>query len=103
MGLSVRETEVLDSTVNSAHNVDHFLCYKVKIPKELPDFPEDIPVYVVDQFGQPKFFDIEKLSQLCNPVDKGGEGIKNPENHLMCYKIRQAEGEPKHERMEIYS
>ena len=25
---------------------------------------------------------------LCNPVDKNGEGINDPDNHLMCYEIK---------------
>ena len=26
-------------------------------------------------------------------------GIKNPEAHLMCYKVKPAKGEPKHEKV----
>ena len=26
-------------------------------------------------------------TEICNPVDKNGEGIKNPDAHLMCYKL----------------
>ena len=29
---------------------------------------------------------------ICNPVDKNGEGILDPESHLVCYEIELASG-----------
>lgn len=87
----------LPSPDTSAHNVDHFLCY------EIDNDDQDnlgIQIPVVDQFNQPKLFDIKKPRWLCNPVEKNGEEIKDPDNHLMCFSIEPASGEPSHDRIE---
>ena len=66
------------------------------------DFDDDdlgIQASVVDQFDQPKVFDVKKPTRLCNPVDKEGEGIKNPDNQLLCYQVKPARGEPRHRRI----
>ena len=89
-------------------NADHYLCYKVK-PPEGTEFPKGGQVRLVDQFIEPgdKLFDIGKPRQLCNPASKEfPQGtvseIQSPESHLMCYSVKRAEGEPKHERTVIY-
>ena len=89
-------------------NADHYLCYKVK-PPEGTEFPKGGQVLLVDQFTDPggKLFDIGKPRQLCNPASKEfPEGtvseIRNAASHLMCYSVKRAEGEPKHERTVIY-
>jgi hypothetical protein len=74
----------------ASHNVDHYKCYKVaKVTGFAPQ-----QVSVTDQFNAPlgKVFDITKPTRLCNPVEKNGEDIKDPVNHLMCY---QAKTKPK--------
>lgn len=82
-----------------SHNVDHFKCYKIKRTKNTPKF-EPIEVTLDDQFDDtPKDFLVKKPTRLCTPVDKDGEGIKNLDLHLMCYQVRRAGGEPKHERL----
>ena len=68
------------------------------LPKTIM-IPEGIKVEVVDQFNQPKQFDVKKPNRLCNPVDKNDEDIINLEAHLMCYKVKRAEDEPKHEKV----
>lgn len=82
---------------NSTHDVDHFLCYQIE---DDDDDNLGILISVVDQFNQPKLFDVKKPRRFCNPVDKNGEGIKNPQTHLMCFSVRRARGEPKHERID---
>jgi len=71
---------------NPASLVDHYRCLKVKTSAGAPNFPKDKSVQVVDQFGGARTFFVKKPSRLCLPVDKNGEGIKNPAMHLMCYK-----------------
>ncbi len=88
-----------DQSVPDDFPVDYFKCYKVKV-SEGSEFPEGIQVDVVDEFNQPKLFDVKKPKRLCNPVDKNGEGIINPDAHLMCYKVKPAENEPKHIKVE---
>ncbi|MFQ5800088.1 MAG: hypothetical protein ACE5H0_15535, partial [Bacteroidota bacterium] len=92
------DTPIPDIDAPAVFTIDHFKCYKVKV-SEGSEFPEGIQVNVVDQFNQPKLFDVEKPKRLCNPVDKNGEGIINPDAHLMCYKVKRAEDEPKHEKV----
>ena len=90
-----------------SHSVDHFLCYKVKLPKGTK-FPKDIQVTLADQFIDPEgngvtqSFDLKKPKRLCNPVDKNGEGIKNDEGHLMCYEVKRPKGAPKHEKTVVF-
>jgi hypothetical protein len=86
------------------HDVDHFRCYGVKMGKDQSFVP--IPsVSLVDQFnahvigtlGRPKLFDLKKPARLCAPVDKNGEGIKDPGRSLLCYPAARARKEPRHE------
>jgi len=93
--------------LDDSHNVDHYLCYKVKLPKGT-EFPKDIQVLLADQFIDPdglgvtQLFDLKKPKRLCNPVDKNGEGIKNDENHLICYDVKRPKGDPKHEKTVVF-
>ena len=75
-----------------ASEVDHFLCYKVKKPK---GFQKILGVTVLDQF-EDRVYDLRKPKRLCNAVDKNGEGIQNPDAHLLCYQGKRAKGQPKH-------
>lgn len=70
-------------------NVDHYKCYLAvvaKAPKGQAPFPtfKPINVAVEDQFGS-RVVTLTKPSRFCNPVEKNNEGVKNPNNHLMCY------------------
>ena len=88
---------------NQTHFVDHFLCYTVDNNSDSDSdsdsnqgsFPT---VSVEDQFGA-KSFRVMRPERLCTPVDKEGEGIKKSENHLMCYRVKPARGEPRHRRV----
>jgi hypothetical protein len=71
----------------ASHDLDHYKCYTVKAPKGAPAFPPLARVSVQDQFlSAPRLFDLKKPTLLCAPVDKNGEGLKDHETHLMCYK-----------------
>jgi hypothetical protein len=81
------------------HDVDHYKCYKVRAASGSPKLPKNVQVTIEDQFETPaKTYDVKKTALLCNPVDKNGEGIKKPDGHLMCYKVRPASGQPRHVR-----
>jgi hypothetical protein len=67
-----------------AHEVDHFKCYGVK---RISGF-EPAAGILSDQFITGKSFELRKPSQVCTPVDKNGEGLQNPDNHLLCYTLR---------------
>ena len=67
--------------------IDHFQCYKVKVAPGTPKF-EKQEVTLDDQFNSGTAI-VEKPLALCNPVDKNGEGILNPANHLVCYSLNK--------------
>lgn len=92
-------TGPVDPPDPEAHDLDHFKCYQVKITKDAPEFPEGLQVVAVDQFNQPKRYDLRKPKQVCVAADKNGEGLKNPDAGLMCYRIKPAEHEPKHVKL----
>jgi hypothetical protein len=77
--------------------VDHYKCYRVKPTRGKPAFPSNTTVEVTDQFDTaPRLLALRKPRRLCNPVDKNGEGIKNPNVHLLCYQAGPARGERRH-------
>ena len=81
-----------------SNTVDHFKCYGIKVakaPSGQPPFPTFTPLNVTleDQFGL-RVFTATKPSLLCNPVDKNGEGIQRPADHLMCYQFKLASTMP---------
>ena len=61
-------------------DIDHFKCY------EVAGDSISIGVGVVDQFQSISSVLGEPI-RLCNPADKNGEGIQDPENHLVCYEL----------------
>jgi hypothetical protein len=92
----------VDAPDNDAHGVDHYKCYKVKVTKGTAKFPKGIQATVVDQFNQPKLYNVKKPTRLCTPVEKSRlpngvpEPIKDDAAHLMCYQAKPAKGQPKH-------
>ena len=72
----------------NADGVNNYKCYNMKNNK-LPPLPEGIQVTLQDQFGS-AIYDIKKVTKLCTPVDKEGDGIVNTDNHLVCYQIKLA-------------
>jgi hypothetical protein len=59
-------------------SIDHFKCYDASGPSL------DIPIDWADQF-QGIGVTVRQPILLCNPADKNGEGISNPDDHLVCY------------------
>ena len=79
--------------------VNHYKCYKMRVTHGTAKFPKGVTVSVADQFTSPaKTLTLKKPKHFCTPVDKNGEGIKNPAAHLLCYKAKPASGAPKHVR-----
>lgn len=76
--------------VPSTLDVNHFKCYRAKAVAKLPQQV----VTLEDQFTTQETT-VKKAYSFCNPVDKNGEGIPDPTNHLTCYKIRRVPGEAK--------
>jgi hypothetical protein len=80
-----------------AHSVEHYKCYKVKVTTGTPKLPRGTQVTITDQFTPSTgTFDLKKPKHLCTPVNKNGEGITNPNGHLLCYIAKPARNEPKH-------
>jgi len=96
--LLIPSAKGLDNPVDppdpETHHVDHFKCYEVKVTEDTPEF-EPRQVTLADQFENKSYL-VKRPTRLCIPVNKNCEGIKNPENHLMCYRIERSSGEPWH-------
>ena len=56
---SLADPDVLPPDPDS-HDVDHYTCYKVKVTSGTAKFQPRLGVAVVDQFNQPKLYDIQK-------------------------------------------
>jgi len=69
--------------------LDHFQCY------EAVGKPVKKIVSLKDQFLSAEEAKVGKPAFFCNPVDKNGEGILNPEQHLTCYDINIRSPDPK--------
>jgi hypothetical protein len=75
-----------------SNNVDHYECYRSKVGKGMK-FTPILGVSIGDQFTDPpKKYDFLRSTQLCVPVDKNGEGVKNESSYLQCYQVKQVKG-----------
>lgn len=90
---SKSHTDPLPPPNPTTHNVDHFLCYTVKVHEGDSDSDSDSDsgsdsdsdsdgdsdrnrfrtVFVEDQFRQPKSLDVKRPRRLCNPAIKNFE------------------------------
>ena len=61
--------------------LDHFLSYEIKRSKGEPRF-ERREVFLTSQSTE-GFFNVEKPVALLNPAEKDGEGINDPDTHLL--------------------
>ena len=106
---SLKSLEGPIAEVPATFPIDHFICYQVKLTKDVEgnQIPEGLQVIVVDQFNQPALYDVKKVKRLCNPVKKEIDidgftditEIIDIEGHLVCYDIKLPKGDPKHEKV----
>jgi hypothetical protein len=83
----------------AAHGVDHYACYTARPARGTR--PAAAELLVSDQFTNPaKRMRVKHVRQLCAPVDKNGEGVKDAARYLACYAARPARGEPRHPGVE---
>jgi hypothetical protein len=71
--------------VPSELGINHFKCYRVRGRGF-----QTRDVGLVDQF-ESTTATVVKPQLLCTPVDKNGEGIPDPVNHLTCYRLSERE------------
>ena len=83
----------------TATNLDHYKCYRVGVTGGTPKFASGTTVSVSDQFESARLLSLGKPRHLCMPVNKNGEGIKNPQAHYLCYTAKPAVGSPRHTRV----
>jgi hypothetical protein len=81
------------------HGVDHYRCHKAKAGEGFEPLPDGVQIALHGQAGGPDRFDVKKPRRLCEPVDALGEEIKHAANHLMCYRVKRARGEPAHDKL----
>lgn len=82
-------------------DINHFKCYDAKESKHTPKF-ETRDVNLSDQFDS-LFMEVHKPKLLCSPVDKNSEGIVNDENYVMCYDLKEIKGEPKFQKINVFT
>lgn len=78
--------------IESELELDRFKCYRVQRERRTPEFTP-VEVTLEDQF-ETKVTEVLKPHLLCNPVDLNGQGIATNLCHLLCYRIRDAAGQP---------
>jgi hypothetical protein len=83
----------------TASNLDHYKCYRVRVTPGTPRFATQTLVQASDQFETVRLLSLVRPRHLCTPVDKNGEGIKNPNAHYLCYTAKPAVTAPKHTRV----
>jgi hypothetical protein len=69
------------------HSVDHYKCYGIAQTAGPARFLSS-EVEAIDRF-QARRLRVLRPGHLCLPVDKNGEGIKNPAGVLTCYRVRR--------------
>jgi hypothetical protein len=74
-----------------ATNANHYKCYDVVDSEPFTSRT----VTLRDQFESTQAGVLRPV-KLCNPVDKNGEGIPQPQLHLVCYEIVQISGTLEH-------
>lgn len=83
--------------------INHYKCYDVKVTEDTPKFEKREVTLSDPNFGETKVFEVKKPKHLCVPVDKEGEGIIDPENHLMCYDLKKIKDQPKFEKRNVFT
>lgn len=78
-----RRTEDLSAGEGPAR--PHFQCYRVERP--IPP-SADRTVELRDQFGTYRA-KVGRITKICTPVDKNGEGIPDDDLHLVCYEVSE--------------
>ncbi len=55
-----------------------------------PAFVGGVETVVEDQFTSRTAFTVRRPTSFCTPVNQDGKGIKNPDIHLLCYKLKRS-------------
>lgn len=66
--------------------VDHYKCYD-GVDLLSPPLAR-VTATLSDQIVSNETVELQRLTMVCAPVDKNGEGIQDPSAHLACYRIR---------------
>jgi hypothetical protein len=69
--------------------VDHYKCYTIARAKFRAS-----GIKIDDQFGTLNL-DIKRPVRFCAAADKNGEGVLDPDTHLLCYQVRPVTGSPR--------
>jgi cysteine-rich repeat protein len=70
---------------------NHYLCHQVKDLKVPAKFVPILGTSIIDQTGN-FTCEVKKPKYLCNPADKNGSGIADPNLHYCCYQVKCATG-----------
>jgi hypothetical protein len=76
--------------------IDHFKCYRVRGKFRA------MGLGVTDQFGGITV-DLKKPLHLCLAANKNGEGVLDPNTHLLCYQVRITSGTSFHPQPTVFT
>lgn len=69
--------------------VGHYKCYRAKGAPGEPKFVPIEGVSIADDFAS-KDAKVVKPLYFCTPADKNNEGLQNPNDYMLCYRIRDS-------------
>ena len=69
------------------NEIDAFECYRARTPRGFPQ-PKGLDVHLSGPFGD-HVSRVRRGKQVCSPMDRSGEGVADPDTHLLCYKIKE--------------
>ncbi|OFV87063.1 MAG: hypothetical protein A3J75_02755 [Acidobacteria bacterium RBG_16_68_9] len=91
-GLAVALAAWLMAPAAAHAQLDHYKCYQGKDLKNPPfqklKCKDGTGPITSDDFRTNECVDVQKVKFICIPVNKNGEGINDPNTHLICYQIK---------------
>ena len=87
--------------------INHFTCYDVKETKHTPKFDKRDATIYDPNFASTVVYEVKKPKMLCIPTEKTHDGmtspILSPDDNLLCYDTKKDKGEPKFEKLNVFT
>ncbi|HXJ35130.1 MAG TPA: penicillin acylase family protein [Candidatus Eisenbacteria bacterium] len=89
----------LDAPASAATSgIADFKCYKVRTTPQTVGLLPGTQLTVASEFDS-RTYDVKRPSRLCLAASKDGSAVGNQAQHLMCYRVRRANGQPPHQKV----
>lgn len=81
----------------SAHDLDDYKCYRVRVTRNTPKLPVDLQVRLTEALSSPgRRFTVKSPTRLCVAAGEDLGRLHDSAGHLLCYAAKLVRGEPKH-------